>query len=455
MASFVKAGVKGWEIIADNLVRRGIPEPDAIRIAQNEFSNDPMKAYKLFRTDDQGGLYPLFVEADTQVPVGQWDDAVDSWSFADVNNNRRYVPALTGTQKTMTPEALEEAKGLGIFGDKVKSTNQKAVAYRPAWHAGELPFSTHLGGQFKGNKSGVDFRKPDTVWAEVDMANDIDYQSEANKGIRYNKEGKPNTKEADLQYMPHGGTYGYTTNPNMAGEWLLSGDMKVNRILPWEEVDEINARAGITDLPRLNEEGIAAYKAGEPITKEMTLWDPADSRFDVLKDKKLKGNFDKDLYERFKSGRLSELEKAKLLKLGAGPLVATSIANADVITAEQAKDMGMDFSTYTQYKQMMDYLQDDLGGAEDTLPPMSQGSIEAADLPFMQTGANALRSVEFPWGKPFEGTANAMDRWAYGEDADMLDKGMGLLEIGSLGGLGLIKKPAKYALGGILAALGL
>jgi len=139
----------------------------------------------------------------------------------------------------------------------------------------------------------------------------------------------------------------------------------------------------------------------------------------------------------------------------AGSLAVSSMANGQVISPDQAKEMGMDFSTYTQYKKMMDYLQEDLGDSADNLPPMSQGSIEAADLPFMQTGANALRSVEFPWGRPFESTANAMDRWAYGEDADMLDKGMGLLEVGSLGGLGLIKKPAKYALGGILAALGL
>jgi len=38
----------------------------------------------------------------------------------------------------------------------------------------------------------------------------------------------------------------------MTGEWLISGSMKVNRILSDEEVEEINKKHGVADLPRLH-----------------------------------------------------------------------------------------------------------------------------------------------------------------------------------------------------------
>ena len=50
--------------------------------------------------------------------------------------------------------------------------------------------------------------------------------------------------------IPKGGHYRYKTNPNMTGNWLIGGSMKVNRVLTDKEVAKINKAAGLADLPR-------------------------------------------------------------------------------------------------------------------------------------------------------------------------------------------------------------
>ena len=39
----------------------------------------------------------------------------------------------------------------------------------------------------------------------------------------------------------------------MTGNWMIGGQMRVNRILPDEEVMSINSAAGTADLPRLRQ----------------------------------------------------------------------------------------------------------------------------------------------------------------------------------------------------------
>jgi hypothetical protein len=48
--------------------------------------------------------------------------------------------------------------------------------------------------------------------------------------------------------LPKGGHYRYKTDPNMTGQWMISGEMKVNRVLTDDEVTEINNAAGVADL---------------------------------------------------------------------------------------------------------------------------------------------------------------------------------------------------------------
>jgi hypothetical protein len=186
-----------------------------------------VKAYKLFRVDPRkpGQLFPLFVSANDPVGIGTWLDA--------------------GTGKST-------AEG------KVKS-KLGPLAFRPGWHAGDLPIATHIGGKSKSDLTAPDIRPENQVWAEVELAADRDWQSEANKRGT-NAQGKLISVRAHItDQLPEDGYYRYKTNPNMTGNWLISGSMKVNRILSDEEVRSINAEAGAADLPRQKPFDAAKY----------------------------------------------------------------------------------------------------------------------------------------------------------------------------------------------------
>ena len=198
-----------------------------------------IKAYKLFRTDPKqpSKLFPLFVDAKTPVETGTWVNA--------------------------------KAGDLGGKG-KVKS-KIGPLAYRPGWHAGDLPIATHIGGKVdpKTGKRVVDrkfqpnVREENQVWAEVEMADDVDWQSVANSRAVMTKAGKPNPRTAHItDQLPSGGNYRYKTNSNMTGEWIIGGEMKVNRVLSRDEVNAINEAAGVKDLPTLKELNKSYSKGG-------------------------------------------------------------------------------------------------------------------------------------------------------------------------------------------------
>jgi len=190
----------------DHLAGGGVPE-------------NIVKAYKLFKT--KGGnmdeLFPLFVNANKPVPLGEWVNA--------------------------------EVGPVAASG-KVKSKLGE-LAYRPGWHAGDLPVATHIGGKSEPSLKAPDYRRPDEVWAEVEMPADVDWQAVANQRARLNKTGQPIASTAHItDQIPEGGFYRYKTSPNMQGNWLIGGGMKVNKVLSDEEVQAINEAAGVADLPR-------------------------------------------------------------------------------------------------------------------------------------------------------------------------------------------------------------
>jgi hypothetical protein len=180
-----------------------------------------VKAYKLFRTkeNDPDTLYPLFVNADKPVPSDEW------------------VAAEAGAPATQN-------------ADKVKSL-LGPLAYRPGWHAGDVPVATHIG---KGGKPPV-YRPSEHTWAEVEFPNDVDWQTLANeRGM--NKKGIMIPKFAHItDQLPEGGFYRYKTSPNMTGQWLIGGSMKLGKNLSDEEVKAINEASGlgVEDLPRFHE----------------------------------------------------------------------------------------------------------------------------------------------------------------------------------------------------------
>ena len=199
-------------------------EQGQISPEQADKYTNTIKAYKLFRT--KGGntdeLFPLFVNANKPVRMGEWNPA-ESGSLTDAG--------------------------------KVKSSIGP-LAYRPGWHAGDAPVATHIGGKSDSSLKAPDYRPADQVWAEVEMPADVDWQSVADSRMEYSKAGKPIPRTAQItDQIPEGGYYRYKTNPNMTGDWLIAGDMKVNRVLTPSEVYQINAERGVHDLPPVDENG--------------------------------------------------------------------------------------------------------------------------------------------------------------------------------------------------------
>ncbi|TXH10324.1 MAG: hypothetical protein E6R04_05520 [Spirochaetes bacterium] len=133
------------------------------------------------------------------------------------------------------------------------------LAYRPGWHAGDYPFSTHIGIEPKpseiSGRMAPSARADNQVWAEVEMPADFDWQEVADSRAEKIKSGpkkgqiRPDTAHITDQ-IPKGGHYRYKTNPNMQGKWIIGGAMKIIRVLSDEEVEKINSSAGYKDLPR-------------------------------------------------------------------------------------------------------------------------------------------------------------------------------------------------------------
>ena len=205
-----------------------------------------VKAYKLFRVNknNPGELFPLFVNSDMAVPVGYW------------------VKAAIGEQAPSSKSGSKQVKSkLG------------ALAFRPGWHSGDIPLATHIGE--KSDKADVapSIRPSNQVWAEVEVADDFDWQSEALKRADRNKQGEINQRTAHItDRLPDEGHYKYKTNSNMTGSWIISGEMKVLRVLSDDEVKSINEKSNTSDLKRLTPLDKEAYgfdDSGYPLDKNL------------------------------------------------------------------------------------------------------------------------------------------------------------------------------------------
>ena len=197
--------------------------------------------YKLFRKKADGNIYPLYVDTKNPIPTNQWMKASKGFYFKDTKGIKRQ-PAKTGDAQPIpdkkTAEAIEKA---GYNVTTTKKALEKSpfgtttsVKYRPGWHGDTMPNASHLAQPGSKSKEGAK-----RVWAEVEFSNDKDYTDIVNQRGINPETGKFNSKEADIDYVPEGGTYRYKTNPNMEGAWLIGGEMKVNRVLDLKEVNQI------------------------------------------------------------------------------------------------------------------------------------------------------------------------------------------------------------------------
>ena len=256
---YVGAGIEGLATLAGVMPVAGDALAKGIRTLKPKKT---VTAYKLFTKGEDGNLYPLFVDADTKIPQGEFISAIIPESVFTAPNGKKYVPSKgtgdkkgTGDNISIPDQATRDMlieKGFLPKGSKAKTV--KAVALRSGFHAGDSPAAPHIGLEYKGQK----YRADDQVWAEVEMPADVDWQSVADANASIVKSGPRkgllNVGEAQItDQLPSGGYYRYKTNPNMQGNWLISGEMKINRVLEPDEVKKLNDEAGTPDLPTLAE----------------------------------------------------------------------------------------------------------------------------------------------------------------------------------------------------------
>ena len=169
-----------------------------------------IKAYKLFRIGEDNKLYPLYVYSKEAVPENEW------------------VEAKVGE--------IDKKTG------KVKGGEIKNLAMRAGWHATDEVTATQIGGKTERYGS-IDYRKPNTVWAEVEISADVNYQEEANA-----------SKTRDLRdKLPKNGFYYFKTNPNATGNWVIGGKMKIVNRLSQTQKQVLYDNQGYADLPYLDE----------------------------------------------------------------------------------------------------------------------------------------------------------------------------------------------------------
>lgn len=195
------------------------------------------KAYKVFKVKN-GKLYPPMVAnpGGEDTPVGVWLKA-DEGEFAGLSKTGR---------------------------KQVKSIGSGTLSYRPGWHLGDLPLAKQF---YRTNKETGEKEFPkDFVWAECEYVMEKDYQDDAMKQ-GYTKNGKFQHSLAGLPRIPENGFYRYRTNPNPDTiPWVITGAMKVERLLDDKEVAEILAQHGLEAPNRqggnktLSELGLSKYE---------------------------------------------------------------------------------------------------------------------------------------------------------------------------------------------------
>lgn len=195
------------------------------------------KAYKVFKVKN-GKLYPPMVAnpGGEDTPVGVWLKA-DEGEFAGLSKTGR---------------------------KQVKSIGSGTLSYRPGWHLGDLPLAKQF---YRTNKETGEKEFPkDFVWAECEYVMEKDYQDDAMKQ-GYTKNGKFQHSLAGLPRIPENGFYRYRTNPNPDTiPWVITGAMKVERLLDDKEVAEILAQHGLEAPNRqggnktLSELGLGKYE---------------------------------------------------------------------------------------------------------------------------------------------------------------------------------------------------
>ena len=151
-----------------------------------------MLVYKLFKAKE-GRLYPLYVEADREMALGKW------------------LKAQVGKLADPT-----HVKASGCGGK---------LSLRPGFHSTTVPFTDWIGKKMPDGKLA---QRADTVWCECEIRGQEVKVPERNGSRTIIK-----------------GYYRFKTNSKQKEPWLISSEIKINRILTQSEVKKICAEKGI------------------------------------------------------------------------------------------------------------------------------------------------------------------------------------------------------------------
>lgn len=185
-------------------------------------------AYKVFFVKD-GKLYPPMV-----ANPGGADTPMGVWLNADMG---------TAAPPSKTGRAQVKAGGKGTQG------GGGSLAFRPGWHLGDLPRASQFD-RVNPETGKKELFPENFVWAEVEYAKDVDYQEEA-MSYGYTDNGKFRHAYAGLPRLPENGYYRYRTNPKPdTVPWVITGAMKVNRLLSDAEVNAILEKNGVPPVHR-------------------------------------------------------------------------------------------------------------------------------------------------------------------------------------------------------------
>lgn len=240
---------RAYQIVRFSVAETG--EDVRFSIRQEPPPKKTLKGYKVFAVfKNKPGLYPPMVAnpGGEATPVAVWLNADAAPRAEDSKTGRPRVQA----------------------GGKGTNTGKQTLAFRPGWHLGEVPVANQF--MRTNPETGEKDLFPDNfVWAECEIAADVDYQEEA---MSYGKKenGKFQHSLAGLPRVPKDGFYRYRTNPDPNTDpWLITGAMKVTRLLDDADVEAI-----------LKENGREPYKRqGGPIDLSAFGLKKGDTRFSV------------------------------------------------------------------------------------------------------------------------------------------------------------------------------
>jgi hypothetical protein len=326
--------VPGLGSAAKSMIRKGADmarqTDNVVDVASNvpKVAKEPFKktrpAYRIATQSEDGKLYPLFVNADDEIPVGTWIDAkMPPIMFKGANGNM-YVPSkgakrakgekqkATGDLQVIPDE--ETAKALKDAGFQVEKPSKTApfgkvrsVAARPGYHATTKPVAHHLGPEdlvvseeevqtllkagitpkaFKHktfrkldgktiNKNAYKKLSPEDK-ARVEETKKYYVKRRAEDQVFVEVDMADDTSEELAAYMkernrtdindklPVGGSYSYVDGQADGETWVVGGNMRVNRVLSREEAKAAQEAAGVQDLPYRDEvEAILGRKFSE------------------------------------------------------------------------------------------------------------------------------------------------------------------------------------------------